>query len=311
MIECNFSVQSLSGCKNATNASFNNTSGSYNHEKYKDYVNNKFLYKEYKASVGARAVSFAHFESDRRSVRTRFAGTVKKRFLLFIQDYRNNKSNVNGSADSVEEVHAADTGKWAVIYKNGSAGFDTAIHEAAHTMGLQHTFNSYNTKKVYYKEPLVSRSWVKTNVFPTGDPGLYFVKRAAHAKQLYRQGNTENIMDYTWFVKFNLNDKTDFLKIAPPTGTSYNDLVTNKIHYGAFSKKSYYKIPTSASGRNIGGRNSNDRISFYKWQWKLLQLDDEIVNRALTLTIPHLPSNDIKLSPPVEITATLPNITKS
>ncbi len=306
MVECDFTLKSLPGCLDATDASFS-SGGSYKHEKYKEYINNKFLYEEYKASAGTRAVSFAHFESDRRSVRSRFAGTVQERFLLFIHDYANaNKTGLNGSADSVEETHAADTGKWAVIYKNGSAGFDTAIHEAAHTMGLQHTFNSYNTKKAWYKEPAVSPNWQNVFIFPasptTGNKGVFFVKRASHAKHLYNQGVTENIMDYSWYYEFssNISDTKDFIDTPPPSGP----YATTTIQYGAHPsyKNHYYKKSSTVF-------NTNDRISFYQWQWKLLQNDDEVVKRALALTLPVAPLKAIT-PPKLNIIAPTLNITK-
>ncbi|ADV51239.1 hypothetical protein I2486_19705 [Cellulophaga sp. E16_2] len=281
-INCSFSVQTLSNCKDSNQFIIPDEGNAINHNEYKQYINNKFLYEEYKASLtNTTPISFSQFKNNHHDVRSNFEGTTKKRFILYLHTYYH-RDGIYGSADEVEEnIQSSDKGKWAILYNDGTSYFVSGIHEAAHSMGLAHSFNSYQTKKTScFDNNDRPDEFSNVDVYPSGELTYYFHKRTTGNKHLLRRGCTENIMDYNNCYFYNQDISVDYLKGAPPEGRPVNDITENNKRYKTKTPLRFHTIPLEGTPpKKTIRKNSMFAISFYKWQWELLQTDDEVVSR--------------------------------
>ncbi|QXP53215.1 hypothetical protein [Cellulophaga sp. HaHa_2_1] len=287
LIDCDFSEQMLPNCLDALSYSISRNDGTIDHVNYLEYINNKFLYEEYKNSLdnSVNAVSFNRFKNNSNNVKSNFKGSNKQRFILFLHDYNNTQDGIQGIADDIEDdLKMSNKGKWAVIYNNGNNNFHAALHETAHTMGLAHTFNSYKRQKANCIDPTISRNtFTSVNIFPLNFDAYYFKKKRNSNKFLFRQAYTENIMDYTGFFVYQSIEYIDFLTEEPPVNTNHYD-VANKKRYKAEEKERYFQIPKE-NEKNVTYQTTSDKLSFYKWQWELLQNDDETVRRNMIMKV--------------------------
>ncbi|QCE43149.1 hypothetical protein [Psychroserpens sp. NJDZ02] len=315
MITCFFSTDIIdkddSGnrLKKSTDASLGSNVGNYN-----NYINNQYLYKNYVAKTATdnttngtsiSAVNYANFKANKAAVKTPFE--TKKQFLLFMHDYSHTvgTSQIKGAADDLDTPQINTKGKWASIFD--TADKQTLIHETAHTLGLPHTFNIYTdkTNKInFYPLIPVGAPSQTIDIFISRKKAVYFKTRHSNAQHLFIKGSTENIMDYPQKDQWNENNVTHARR-AVPIGRVANaaNCLSRPTIYRAGSEKDFYEKGTEIP-------NLKKRISFWQWQWQMMQADDEIITRELITQIEPLPLNPIVPLKTEPITAEIPDIKK-
>lgn len=187
-----------------------------------------------------------------------------KKLFIFLHDYvMNPRATGPGTvAFALTEKYRAarqptsdGEANTVMIFSNADEG--SIVHECVHSMGCHHTFIAQEALADFGGTLGIKNA-------------VYFRQREKDQKHLFHKGKTENLMDYNYGYRYkgNVSAMDD---VSPPF------LAVSKTYYTATLETKYrcYEADTNTYS------NPNPKLcATYKWQWDIIQRDDELIAKS-------------------------------
>ncbi|MBC9934832.1 hypothetical protein [Chitinophaga qingshengii] len=177
---------------------------------------------------------------------------------IFLHDY---KMNASGNGLSIlafaprEPYPQPKRGYANAAMVFGNADAASLVHELVHSMGCDHTFISIEKDRVSFGGP--------NNATMNA---VYFQQRSKDQFHIFQKGRTENLMDYSygWMYDGNITTMAAINPSSSSSGGPYATYLWEQKHKCYKAAPSFY-------------RNPNTLVGLFKWQWKVMRTDDELI----------------------------------